>query len=635
MSAVDSIILAARAGRMPTPRTTVSEWADRNRTLSTVSAKEPGQWRTDRTPYLKEIMDCLSEASPHQIVVAMMASQLGKTEVGLNWIGSIIDITPGPILMVQPTLQTASTYSKQRLNPMIEASTRLKSLVRDARLRDSGNSTLMKEFRGGLLVIVGSNSSAALSGMPIRYVFLDEVDRFTGDVEGQGDPIGLAVRRTNTYGTSKKVLITSTPTIKGFSRIEKAFADSDQRHYWVPCPHCNEKQVLEWAQIRWPDGEPIKAFYVCVHCSAEIQEYHKTTMLQKGVWIASAPGIGKPAGFHLSGLYCPLGWQSWGEIAVEFLEKHEDPFRFKEWVNTVLAQTWEEKSETLDADGFLERRENFGSSILPDGVAVVTASVDVQDNRLEVEFVGWGQDEESWSLDYMVLYGDPSAPTVWSELDVLLQKSFSHSRDVPDLRVRATAIDSGGHHTQRVYEFCKARQATRVWPIKGMAGQGRLIWPLRASRNNKAKVPLFLIGVDSAKEAVYSRLRIKEPGPGYCHFPQDRDADYFRQLTAEKIRTKYIRGRQIREWYKRDGDRNEALDLRVYAMAALYGLIARGLQLNKECARMQAFTLKDGVKIAETTPKTTYIPAKRAVLSKKTPRKQSGFDDFRSKYRER
>ncbi|MBF0339676.1 MAG: phage terminase large subunit family protein [Magnetococcales bacterium] len=591
MTDLSSHVLAARSGLKPTPRITVSEWADRNRFLSSVSAREPGLWRTERTPYLKEIMDCLSGRSDYLKIVCMMASQLGKTEVGLNWIGSIMDLNPGPILMVQPTLGTAEKYSKQRLAPMIDECPSLRCLVKDRRSRDSGNTILEKEFRGGLLFITGSNSAASLASSPIRYVFLDEVDRFEGDVCGEGDPVDLAIRRTNTFGNSKKILLTSTPTIKTFSRIEAAFLESDQRYYFVPCPHCHFEQTLKWGQVKYPEGMPHEAWYQCEKCEEEIQEHYKTEMLSKGRWIQTSPGERKPAGFHLNGLYAPLGWLSWGEIAAEHAKVYRDPFRLKTWINTVLAETWEEKAEKLDGEGLMARREVFGP-LLPSGIVLLTAGVDVQDDRLEVEIVGWGRDEESWSVDYRILLGDPSGPDVWSALDDLLLKSWPHSRHVSDLRLRAVAIDTGGHHTMQAYSFCRSRQDRRVWGIKGVGGMGKPIWPPRATRNNKGKIPLFGVGVDAAKEAVYARLRILSSGPGYCHFPTDRDAEWFRQLTAEKVRTKYSRGRPVREWYKRDGDLNEALDCRVYSMAALYGLMGIGLQINKEAEKMAIFPLK-------------------------------------------
>ena len=584
---------AAKRGLKPVSVMTVSEWADKNRILSTVSAREPGLWRTSRTPYLREVMDCLSANSLMERVVFMAASQVGKTEAGLNWLGYIMNHAPGPILMVQPTLELANTYSKQRLAPMVEASPVLRVLMKDPRSRDSGNTIRIKEFLGGILRITGSNSASALAGMPSRWLFLDEADRFDGDVGGEGDAVLLAIQRTATF-SNRKIFIASTPTIKGFSRIEKAFAESDQRYYWVPCPFCKEKQVLAWKQIRWPKGHPADAAYFCIHCEKSIQEYHKEWMLANGVWIPSAPGDGKSAGFHISGLYSPHGWLSWSDIAIEHVQVHRDPFRLKGWINTKLGETWEESSEKLDGEGLMIRREVFGD-LLPTGVTVITTGTDVHHNRLETEIVGWGRDDESWSIGYFVQFGDPSAQTVWDDLDKLLLTTFPHSRQMDDLPIFASAIDTGGHYTEQAYAFCRDRQDRRVWGIKGIGGMGKPIWPPRASFKNSGKIPLFVIGVDTVKEAVYARLRIKEAGPGYCHFPLERDAEWFRQLTAEKIRTKYIRGRPVREWHKKDGDRNEALDCRVYAVAALYGIISMGFRLNVEAEWQEAIPLKEGI----------------------------------------
>ncbi len=526
----------------------------------------------------------------------MAASQVGKTEVGLNWIGYIMDHDPGPILMVQPTLELGRTYSQQRFSPMAEASPILKGLLKDPRSRDSGNTIFMKEFSGGILRITGSNSASALAGMPVRWLFLDEADRFEGDVGGEGDAVLLAIQRTATF-SNRKIFIASTPTIKGFSRIEKAFAESDQRYYWVPCPHCEQLQVLKWAQIQFPDGNRKDAFYQCAHCHKPIYEHQKGPMLENGKWIASAAGDGKTAGFHVSALYNPHGWLSWGDIAVEHGQVYKDPFQLKTWVNTKLGETWEEITEKLDGEGLMDRREVFGP-FLPAGVVVLTAGIDVHPDRLEAEIVGWGRDEESWSINHIVISGDPTAPTVWDDLDNLLLSTFSHSRQMDDLPIFAAAIDTGGANTMQAYAFCRDRQDRRVWGIKGIGGMGKPLWPLRASRNNKGRIPLFVIGVDAAKESIYSRLRIKTPGPGYCHFPKDRDAEWFRQLTAEKVATRYLKGRPIREWKKPDSARNEALDCRVYAVAALHGMMNMGFRLNVEADWQDKIPLKEGIDVA-------------------------------------
>ncbi|WP_085440242.1 phage terminase large subunit family protein [Magnetofaba australis] len=600
-------------GLRPDPRLTVSQWADANRRLSSVASSEPGPWRTARTPYLREIMDCLSPGSPAERVVVMFGSQLGKTEAGLNWVGYVIHHAPGPMLMVQPTVEMAKRYSKQRVGPLIESSPAIRERVKPARSRDSGNTVLSKEFPGGILLMTGANSAVGLSSAPIRYLFMDEVDRFPGDADGEGDPVALAIQRTANF-SNRKVLLTSTPTIKGFSRIEAAYAESDQRRFWVPCPECGEFQILEWAQVRWPQGEREKAFYLCPHCGAEIADYQKGAMLENGQWRASAEGDGRTAGFHLSSLYSPHGWTGWGDIAVEHGQVHKDPPRLKVWVNTKLGETWEEDADRIDGEGLLARREDWGA-LLPLEVAVLTAGVDVQDDRLEVEIVGWGRDEESWSIDYKVLWGDPASPAVWQDLDNLLLHRWPHSRQVPDMAIRAVALDTGGHHTLKAYAFCRARQGRRVWAIKGRGGMGVPIWPRRPSRSNKGKVPLFIVGVDACKEAIISRLRLTEPGPGFLHFPMDRDAEWFSQLTAESVVTRYHKGRPIREWKKKDADRNEALDCRVYAMAALQGLVSMGLRLNRDVARLAEAPLKNAGPASASATTIKPKPQRRVIRS--------------------
>ncbi|MEO5333983.1 MAG: phage terminase large subunit family protein, partial [Magnetococcus sp. YQC-5] len=490
----------------------------------------------------------------------------------------------------------------------------------------------------GVLVITGASSAVGLRSMPVCNLFMDEIDGYLSDVDGEGDPVDLAMQRTTNF-PNRKIFFVSTPTIRGFSRIEDAYKESDQRRYWVPCPDCEAKQVLMWEHIKFSKGQRHLAFYQCEHCGAGIQDYQKGWMLERGIWIPDNPGS-PIAGFHLSSLYSPHGWASWGDIAVQHGQAYRDPVRFKVWTNTKLGQSWEESSEKLDGEGLMARREIFGD-LLPAGVILLTAGVDGQDDRLEVEVVGWGRDEESWSVGYFILYGDPAGPAVWAALDELLLRPFPHSRQLPDFHIRAVAIDTGGHNTVPTYDFCRTRIARRVWGIKGFGGMGVPIWPQRASLNNKGRIPLFKVGVDAAKEAIYARLRIKEAGPGYCHFPHDRDAEWFRQLTAEKIRTKYIRGRPIREWHKKDGDRNEALDCRVYALAALHGLMSIGLQLNKEADRREAFPMKEGQE-TQLVPLPTIIisekskiivPEQPKIVTEKKPGSRIG--SYRDTYRER
>ena len=304
---------AWREGLRPDPRLTVSEWAERYRMLSTKESAEPGRWRNARTPYLREIMDCLSPASPVERVVLMKGAQVGGTELGLNWVGYAIHHAPGPMMIVWPTTEMAQRNSKHRIDPLIEESPVLKDIIAPPRSRDSGNTVLMKEFRGGVLVMTGANSAVGLRSMPVRYLFLDEVDAYPLDVDGEGDAIHLAEARTRTFAR-RKILLVSTPTISGASIIEREYEASDQRRYFVPCPHCGHRQWLRFERLRWERGQPETAAYLCEECETPIAEHHKSRMLELGEWMAQ--GIGTSAGFHLSSLYSP--WRKWREIAASW-----------------------------------------------------------------------------------------------------------------------------------------------------------------------------------------------------------------------------------------------------------------------------------------------------------------------------
>jgi phage terminase large subunit GpA-like protein len=559
----------------PEPSLTVSAWADEHRQLSSTASSEPGRWRTARTPYLREIMDTLSPSHPAERVVVMSGAQIGKTECGNNWIGYVIHRSPGPMLMVQPTVEVAKRVSKQRLAPMIASTPVLRERVAEARSRDSGNTVQVKEFEGGLLIITGANSGAGLRSMPIRFLFMDEVDEYPGDVDGQGDPVALAEKRTATF-SRRKVFLTSTPTLKGLSRIEREFLDSDRRYYFVPCPECGHFDYLTWRdpahhRIEWEENLPETAHMTCAGCGAKVEERHKTAMLARGEWRATEPSDGRTVGFHLSALYSPLGWKSWAQCATEFLKVKEDAFRLKTWVNTVLGETWEERGDSVSAGSLAARLERYPSEV-PAGVGVLVAAVDVQGDRLEVVVKGYGAGEESWLIAFSQLHGDPARETVWHELDRFLAQQFEHESG-QRMRILRTVIDSGGAHTEHVYRYCKARLAAgrSVYPVKGGTLTGRPLLE-RPSRHNRYRVPLFVLCVDTGKEVVFSRLLISTPGPGYLHLPEWVDAEYLAQLTAEKAIRKYVKGRgAVREWVKLR-ERNEALDLEVYALAALHVL---------------------------------------------------------------
>ena len=545
----------------PPPKLTVSEWADAYRVLSSEAAAEPGKWSTSRAEYQRGMMDAVSDPSIETIVL-MTCAQVGKTELINNVVGYHIHQDPAPMLVVQPTLEMAQTWSKDRLSPCLRDTPVLAGKVKDPRSRDSGNTTLHKSFAGGHVTACGANSPSSLASRPCRIILCDEVDRYPLSAGTEGDPVSLAKKRSSTFW-NRKIILVSTPTEKGASRIEQAYDESDQRKYFVQCPDCDEYQVLKWSQVKWEDQNPYSARYTCECCGTLWDDTARFRAIRYGEWRATSEAKGKIAGFHLNGLYSP--WTPLYEAVSDFMSSKRDPMRLKTWVNTFLGETWEEQGDRIDEFDLIERCENWGKD-LPEDVLLLTAGVDVQDNRLEVEIVGWGRGEESWSISYQTIYGDPSTSELWARLDTVLQEKFTHPT-LGEIIVRGACVDSGGHYTQQVYNYARLRAGRRVFAIKGIGGEGKPVAG-RPTKNNIGKINLFPVGVDTAKEIVYARLKMKEEGDGYCHFPIGRDEEYFRMLTAEKKVTKYFKGRPRMEWQK-IRTRNEALDCRVYATAAL------------------------------------------------------------------
>lgn len=545
----------------PPPKLTISEWADSYRKLSPESSAESGSWHTSRCEYQREIMDTFNKVNIERIVV-MTSSQVGKTEILLNAIGYYIDQDSSPIMVVQPNLTMGQAFSKDRLAAMIRDSDRLRDIVADAKSRDSGNTTMHKKFPGGHITISSSGSAAGLASRPIRVLLLDEIDRFEHNVKGEGSPIALATARTKTF-FNRKIFMCSTPTIKGISAIESAFEESDQRYYNVPCPECNHFQVLKWKNVVWEEDKPETACYACEDCGSLIEESNKQWMINNGKWIATKES-NKTAGFHISELYSV--WSTWADMAFNFLEAKKNPETLKTFCNTALGESWEEQGDAIDYELLLERRLNYDSETIPEGVLVLTAGVDVQKDRLEVQTVGWGENFEAWVVDYKIFWGDPNAQNVWQELDSYLKKRFT-TESGRILTISCTCIDSGGHHTNQVYQFTKPRQGRRVFAIKGLSTAGKPI-ANRPTFVGKNKAVLYGVGTDSAKETIFSRLSA-DPDKTTLHFCSDLDEEYFQQITAEKRITKFVRGRKSLVW-KQIRPRNEALDTLVYNFAAIF-----------------------------------------------------------------
>ncbi|MCB9980275.1 MAG: phage terminase large subunit family protein [Rhodospirillales bacterium] len=575
---------AFRRGITPDPILTVSEWADEYRRLSSKASAEPGPWRTSRTPYLKEIMDSLSPYSNVERVVFMKGSQLGATECGNNWIGFVIHHTPGPMLSVLPTVEMAKRTSKQRLDPLIDESPALRERIKPARSRDSGNTILTKEFQGGVLILTGANSATGLRSMPVRFLFLDEIDAYPGDIDDEGDPVALAEARTRTF-SRRKIFLVSTPTIRGISRIEREYEMTDQRRYFVPCPECGTSQWLKFEQLKWPKDQPELARYECEHCGFMIEEHHKTWMLDNGYWEATAEGDGKTAGFHLSSLYSPVGWRSWANIAKAWKDAQGSDANIKAFKNTELGETFVESGEAPDWQRLYDRREDYKFGLVRKGALFITAGADVQKDRIEVSVWGWGREKESWLVEHRVLEGDTSREDVWNRLTKMIGESWHHA-DGCELKLSRIAVDSG-YATQEVYDWVRKQSPSFVIAVKGVQ-RGAALVGMASAVDTTADGKKFRRGIKIrpvcghiAKLELFGNLRKNPPTeesgdpypPGYVHLPKV-DEEFVKQMCSEQLVTKRNRaGYAVREWQK-TRERNEALDCYVYARAAasIYGL---------------------------------------------------------------
>lgn len=550
-------------------------------------------------------MDTLSPSDPAQVVVFQKCTQIGGTEAGNNWVGSIIDQGLGPTMIVLPTSNAAKRASRTRIGPMIEETPSLRGKVSEAKSRDSGNTVLMKEFDGGVLLLAGANSATELKSSPIRNLFLDETEEYPADVDGQGDPEELAEKRTDTFAR-KKIAKVSTPTIVG-GRIDTAYKASDQRLYLVPCPLCAHEQHLRFEQLRWEtrkvwevvsaggeisevlagvDGaaerdtrELQDVWYECEACSGRIDEHLKPEFLAKGRWVAKNPGPDRAAGFKINALYSPLGWFHWRQVVLKHLEAERDTTgtKKKTFVNTVLGEAYEEAGEAIEPHWLKSRIEPaWRLGTVPARCLLLFAGVDVQGNRLECYIWGYGRDRETWVIDRHIIFGSPALDETWQGLEEVLQKGYPHPGG-STIRIERLAIDaSDGVTTHFVRVFArKWAPSSRVIAVKGQAAAGKALIgkPTPQDVNYRGKVMkggvnLWPYGADTAKGSLYARLRLEEPGPGFVHFPTGLPDEFYEQLTAERRVTRYLRGQPRVEWVLERGRRNEALDCAGMADAA-------------------------------------------------------------------
>lgn len=578
----------------PPPQQTVSEWAAENRVLSSETSAEPGPWRNEKAPYLVDIMDLYNDPLVREIWI-MKSAQVGMTEALNNMIGYVIDRKPGPMMLIQPTVEMVEAWSKDRLQPMLEDCPSLVAKVSPQRSKDGSNTLRHKTGPGWRLSMAGANAPAGLRMRSVRDLFCDEVDVYPKDTGKDGDPIAQARKRQVTFW-NRKFIAGSTPTIKGESRIEAGFESTDMRYLHLPCPHCTQLnggtpdgyQRLKWTQMKWVDDDPNTTRYECEHCHAQIEEHHKQWMLANRKWVATKPFRGGRVGIHIWEAYS--NFVTWPEIVTEFLEAKKFPETLQTWINTSLGETYVDEGNTPKAEGLLARREAYSAASIPDGVLLLTMGTDVQDDRVESTIYGWGADEQSWRIEHIVLRGDPSSEVLWAEHDEILRRRFP-TDDGRELVIEACAVDSGGHYTEHVYRYCARRKRYRVWAIKGKEGVGRLAWPKKASRGGKLRVDLWIVGVDTIKELIYGRLsKCTSPGPGYLHLDASTSQEWLDQLTSEVVTFKKTRhGRKVRQYKpKTSGSRQEALDTTVYAYAAMCGRGGAALLAARVKARARA-----------------------------------------------
>ena len=569
------------SGMKPPEDLTVSQWADKNRRLTSESSAEVGKWRTSRTPYMFDILDSFTDPLIEHIVV-VAASQVGKSETINNMVGYSIDQDPGPILLIQPTIDDVKRYSEMRIAPMIRETRCLKRKVADPKSRDAANTKRQKSFPGGVLVMTGSNVAHDLSSMPIRYVFGDERDRWATSAGSEGDPWELAVARTRTF-YNKKMVEVSTPTVKGASAIENSYNLGTMERWKTQCPHCGEYVEITFDNIRFEYEAAEKGdkkifhitelFYVCPECGGISDEH--TIKSQPAKWVATVPEARKhhkTRSFWLTAWVSP--WATWESIILQFLQAGTDSAKLQVVYNTQFGELWEERGDMASEDDVMARREVYEAEV-PDGVLLLTCGVDTQDDRLEYEVVGHRRYGETWGIKKGVILGRPDTEEVWERLDEVLSHKYKFKSGV-SLQISLTFIDEGGHFTQEVRQHCLARQYDHVFAIKG-ANRPDIPYTAPPKKqkivvNGKVigQVWVYEIGVNAGKQKIVDNLRVQSPGANYCHFPlrDDYGKQFFKQLMSEHLA--YVpKLKHPWQWQKIPGhERNEAFDIRNYNLAA-------------------------------------------------------------------
>ena len=580
MTSIVDLQKLAYSAFLPPKKLSLSEWANEYAYLSVESSAEGGRWRT--LPYQKGIMDAVTDPDIEQISV-MKSARVGYSKILNHIIAYHIHNDPCPIMIVQPTIEDATGYSKEEIAPMLRDTKCLQGLVSDAKAKDGQNTLLQKLFPGGNLTLVGANSPRGFRRVSRRIVLFDETDGYPASAGTEGDQIKLGIKRTEFFA-NRKIVAGSTPTVKDFSRIEKLFNQTDQRRYYVPCPKCNHMQYLRWANFECFENDPSTTIYKCEKCNYHIPHTKKRWMVERGEWRATAPYNGKHAGFHIWAAYSYSPNATWQNLMEEYLACKNDQEQLKTFINVTLGEVYEDEYHTkASADGLSKRaaEEKYKEGIPPKEVLILTLGVDVQDDRLSMSVIGFGRNEEMYLIDRKVIYGSPARADLWKQLDEVLQGKYTNE-DGQELKIDTAAIDTGGHYTQETYQYVRERKQLGIIGIKGMGQKGKpaLGKPSKVDINFSGKVlkrgfELFPVGVDTIKTTLHNKLKDAEVGQGYIHFYPTTKASYFEELTAERQILKYKNGYQERVWVKKNNQANEALDEMVYAYASFQRLLQK------------------------------------------------------------
>lgn len=557
----------------PPGEESVSEWADRHRIIVGKGNPEPGQWHTDRAPYQKEIMDSFSQRGVHDIVV-MSCAQIGKTDMLINMMGRMIDLSPGPSLLVLPSEDDTDAFSKERLAPTIEAMPCLRNKVYGG----NGSTIRYKSFPGGFISMTGAMSPGGLKSRPIQYLFMDEVDGYPPSAGVEGDPVNLARKRTQNFTFAKRVY-TSTPTLKATSRIYREFLRGTREEWEIECKGCGVYSAIVFDDIRFEkqvtaDNGTGKEYTVtdavwrCPKCQTDMTEYEVRRAPAR--WAARNPQAFEKGvrSFHINAFMSP--WADWKAECKKFLDGKDDPETLKTFYNLELGLPYEHKESTAIPEIMHMRRERYQAEV-PNGVLVITIGIDTQDNRLEYEVKGWGRGEESWGIQYGVIPGRADEEATWEQVDALLDREW-RMENGKAIRAAVTFMDAGGHFFDAVVEHCSRRRMKRIYPIRGdNKDSGPLV---HHTKSTKKGLNLFILNVFVGKRAILYNAGIQEPGPRYMHYPDDEDAGYdeayFRGLISEQVRPVKRRGTYVEEWVK-VYERNEPLDCCNYARCAFKG----------------------------------------------------------------